>query len=240
MDAAIRHVAVVVPARNEETTIGSALDAIDRAREVLDGITSSCVVVLDDCTDATASVIEARRPRHRSPFEPIVLGTAMRCAGAARAVGFDVALRSSAAPPAHTWLASTDADTVVPRDWLLAQLLLAGSGVDAVAGIVELGDDADEHLHRGFRSRYRIGVDGTHRHVHGANMGMRGDTYLATNGWRALRTGEDHDLWARLGEVGRCVSSTAVVVHTSARLDGRAPAGFAADLRAIVSTETVA
>lgn len=234
----IRHVAVVVPARNEESAIGLALDAIDRARAMLTGISTSCVVVLDDCTDSTASAISSRAfgPDRR----PDVVEVAVRCAGAARAVGFDVALSSSGWTPQEMWLASTDADTIVPPNWLSAQLQLVASGADAVAGIVELGDDADERLRDGFRTRYRVDADGTHRHVHGANLGMRGDAYLAAGGWSALHTGEDHDLWKRLGASAACISSTAVVVRTSARLAGRAPAGFAADLRAICSTETVA
>ena len=39
--------------------------------------------------------------------------------------------------------------------------------------------------------------DGTHRHVHGANLGVRADLLDAVGGWRRLHTGEDHDLWQR-------------------------------------------
>jgi hypothetical protein len=71
-------------------------------------------------------------------------------------------------------------------------------------------------------------------------MGMRASSYLASGGWSMIETGEDHDLWHRLGRIGRCISSTAVSVRTSARLAGRAPSGFAADLRSIAETEVVA
>ena len=86
-----------------------------------------------------------------------------------------------------------------------------------------------------FAASYDLPSDGTHRHVHGANMGTRGDVYLLAGGWRRLHTGEDHDLWARLGQVTKCVSSTAITVRTSARLVGRAPAGFARDIARMVA-----
>lgn len=71
-------------------------------------------------------------------------------------------------------------------------------------------------------------------------MAMRADAYLAAGGWQPLACGEDHDLWARLSQIGNCVSSTAISVRTSARLEGRAPDGFAADLAALHQAETVA
>ena len=41
--------------------------------------------------------------------------------------------------------------------------------------------------------------NGTHGHVHGANMGFRGDAYLAAGGWYPLASGEDHDLTLERG-----------------------------------------
>jgi SAM-dependent methyltransferase len=47
--------------------------------------------------------------------------------------------------PAAIWLATTDADTVVPPGWLRRQLSYAGRGWDVVLGTVEVADWA-EHL----------------------------------------------------------------------------------------------
>ncbi len=239
----IGHVAVVVPARNEAGTIIRTVAAVEDARrQLLHNVTSSFVVVLDDCTDDTESLIRQarRRGRHSSL---IVVGCSARNAGAARAVGAAAALedaRQRGALMSATWLASTDADTTVPAHWLRSQLLLADQGIDAVAGTVELERNEDPHLRHRFDEVYRFGHDGSHTHVHGANMAMRADVYLAAGGWRPLACGEDHDLWGRLREVGNCVSSTAIAVSTSARLEGRAPGGFAADLAALRQSETVA
>lgn len=229
----IRHVAVVIPARDEADTIEATIDSIESARRQLPaGVSSTCVVVVDSSSDATSAIIGRRAhpsARGRST-SPIVVKTAHGCVGAARSVGCRVALAGSLHRPRHVWLANTDADTIVPEHWLAAQLELAERRVTAVAGTVELGTDVDDSLRAQFAAEYETSADGTHRHVHGANMGTRGDVYLLAGGWNRLHTGEDHDLWARLGRVTTCVSSTAITVRTSARLVGRAPAGFARDI----------
>ena len=228
----IQHVTVVIPARDEAANLWRTLRSIDDALSSLPrGVTGECVVVLDSCRDDSARV--AATTLARSRWGSLVVETDVACAGAARELGARAALGRIAHEPRHVWLANTDADTVVPSDWLRVQLALADRGADAVAGIVELDVDADERLRRAFGASYTLGRDGTHRHVHGANLGVRANVYGAVGGWRHLHTGEDHDLWRRLQTAGTCVSATASVVRTSGRLAGRAPLGFADDLAAI-------
>jgi len=239
----IDHVAIVVPARNEAATILRTLDAIDAARQRLPAtVTSSRLIVLDDCTDETEHVLRQRLRRETGNSLRIVRCDA-RNVGAARALGTGAALddaRHRGAQLSTTWLATTDADTFVPPHWLHEQLRLANRGVDAVAGTVSLANNVDSRLRKRFEETYRLGHDGTHGHVHGANMSMRATTYLEAGGWHPLVCGEDHDLWGRLGQVGNCVSSTAIAVTTSDRLRGRAPEGFAADLAELQRAEPVA
>jgi len=166
-----------------------------------------------------------------------------RSVGAARSLGTALVVTDAARrgiTPDRLWLAHTDGDTSVTPDWLTQQLDIAVQGVDAVAGIVQLDESAPTSLVRRFRSHYSVDSDGTHTHVHGANIAMRASTYLDAGGWDTRRTGEDHDLWRRLRIVGHCVSSTAIVVRTSPRTLGRAPNGFAADLRALGGSGVVA
>jgi cellulose synthase/poly-beta-1,6-N-acetylglucosamine synthase-like glycosyltransferase len=86
-----------------------------------------------------------------------------------------------------------------------------------------------------YRRTYLTGVDGSHSHVHGANLSMRADAYLDAGGWSKLPLAEDHCLWQRLKRRGWRVASTAKsVVVTSARLEGRASGGFADTLRAMI------
>ena len=230
----IRHVAVVIPARNEAEAIGPTLDAVARAQALLT-VSSSCVVVIDGCVDATGSVVERRAAGRRPDTSLLVVHTTQHCVGAARLLGSRLALAGALHRPRNVWLANTDADTIVPEEWLRAQLELADQGASAIAGAVELGPDADVSLRDQFDRSYRVESDGTHRHVHGANLGVRGDVYLAAGGWSRLSTGEDHDLWERLGRRSEhTLSSTAITVRTSARTIGRAPSGFAADLARLI------
>lgn len=232
----IRHVAVVVPACDESATIGGTLHSISAAfRRLPSRVSGSCVVVLDNCTDDTAQVVAAGVGRRRTPA-PVVVSSRYACAGAARGLGARTALRGLDLPLRSIWLANTDADTSVPRDWLVDQVALAERGVDGVAGIVELDARVDERLRRAFDRTYVLGRDGTHHHVHGANLGVRANRYMAVGGFRPLRTAEDHDLWNRIRAVGNCVSTTSVVVRTSGRLVGRAPSGFAGDLAHLAAT----
>ncbi|HEY3839084.1 MAG TPA: hypothetical protein VGL72_21065, partial [Bryobacteraceae bacterium] len=109
------------------------------------------------------------------------------------------------------------------------------SGIEAVAGVVDV-DDFEEHgpeVPARFRATYSIPGDGTHPHIHGANLGVRADRYVEVGGWADLMTAEDHDLWGRLRRTGvRLLSSARLQVVTSGRRVGRAPNGFADALAA--------
>jgi hypothetical protein len=164
-----------------------------------------------------------------------VLHTRAGTVGTARALAASYAIEHTTAPLSTVWLANTDADCVVPRTWLSDQIEFAASGIEAVAGIVEV-DSFEEHgpeVSERFRTSYSIYADGTHPHIHGANLGVRADRYVCVGGWADLKTAEDHDLWGRLRRTGaRLLSSAHLQVVTSGRRIGRAPSGFAGALAA--------
>ena len=112
-----------------------------------------------------------------------------------------------------------------------------------MAGIVSV-DSFEGHgpeVPKRFQNSYSILADGTHPHIHGANLGVRADRYVRAGGWANLKTGEDHDLWGRLQRTGaRLLSSARLQVVTSGRRVGRAPNGFADALAAHNQTEAVA
>jgi hypothetical protein len=110
-----------------------------------------------------------------------------RAVGLARAVAARVMLERYSGSLNHCWIANTDADCEVPRDWLTRQLAIARQGIDAVAGIVDVDSflEHDSGVPERFRRSYQIYEDGTHPHVHGANMGIRADAYLRAGGWLA-------------------------------------------------------
>jgi glycosyltransferase involved in cell wall biosynthesis len=185
------------------------------------------LVVADACTDATAAVAAAAGAE--------VIRIRARNVGAARAAGMARLLATTGL--AETWLATTDADTVVPPDWLRRQLRYAGQGWDVVLGTVTVTDWAGHppHTPAVFEARYAFGA-GPHPHVHGANLGIRASAYLAAGGFRPLRTAEDHALRAAATETGCQVLQAAdITVETSARRQARAPRGFSYALRALAA-----
>lgn len=223
------HVAVLIPARNEEALLPRCLQSVLLSARLLPpGVTTDIIVAADCCNDATER-IASQLLRGNGIVLPVAAGNV----GAARAEAARAALKRSGVPAAQCWLANTDADCEVPETWLLRQLGLAQQGCAAVAGIVDV-DCFTEHLaivEDRFRSSYLTYEDGTHPHVHGANLGVRVDVYLQAGGWAALETAEDHDLWGRLRAVSPlCLSDTGLQVVTSGRRVGRAPLGFAGAL----------
>jgi glycosyltransferase involved in cell wall biosynthesis len=212
---------VVVPAHNEEALLPGCLAALRAAVLAVAPMPVRICVVADACFDRTAEI--ARE------FGAHVVSVAERNVGAARAAGMSAILSQLAGnPPDRVWLASTDADTRVPPSWLARQLAYAAAGWDVVLGTVSV-TDWNEHpaqLSAAFAARYAFG-DGSHPHVHGANLGCRASAYLKAGGFRPLRTAEDHDLLRALSESGCAIArSSDIPVTTSSRRSGRAPAGF--------------
>ena len=211
---------VVVPAHDEEDLLPACLAGLrEAARSVR--IPVHLMVVADACTDETAAVAAARGAQ--------VIRIRARNVGAARAAGMAVLLRRTAhTDPAAVWLATTDADTVVPPGWLRRQLSYARQGWDMVLGTVTVTDWTGHPAHTPavFAAMYESGP-GPHPHVHGANLGIRASAYLAAGGFQPLRTAEDHALAATATEAGcRVLQASDIPVETSARRQARAPRGF--------------
>jgi glycosyltransferase involved in cell wall biosynthesis len=228
------HFSVLIPARDEEELLPRCLRSVFIAREALlqtnSLVTCDIVVAVDRSVDRTLSI--AQRMLRGSGR---VIRSRAGVVGLARAAAARMALEHAPQAAACTWLANTDADCVVPENWLLAQLALARTGIEAVAGVVDV-DSFAEHdplVAQRFRTTYLLHADGTHPHVHGANLGVRADAYLRAGGWADLATAEDHDLWHRLALAGAQLRScSGLRVLTSGRRMGRAPLGFAAALAA--------
>lgn len=227
----IRRLAVIIPAADEEQRIGRCLAAVAAARRHLHrsspAIAIRTIVVLDGCQDRTAMIAAASR-------DVQTVAVTARSAGAARRAGASAAL-AGAGPPGDVWLASTDADSQVPVTWLTEMVAQAGRGVDLVLGTVLPGRDLGPAARAEWLRRHQL-RDG-HPHVHGANLGIRGDAYLSLGGWPPLVTGEDTELARRAAARHLRISRTAAIpVVTSVRQDGRAPRGFASYLRRIGTT----
>jgi glycosyltransferase involved in cell wall biosynthesis len=225
---------VIVPANNEEHLVGSTLSSIAAAltQAHLRLARSTTVVVADRCTDHT--IRYARRVR--VPGKMFVVPAIAGNVGTARMLGVQVA-QSVARPlhPSRTWIASTDADTLVPVDWITQQLDAADQGVMGIAGVVDIDkfEDSSPCAHQYFDESYtrKLPRTGDHPHVHAANMGFRLDAYRSAGGWAPLARSEDRDLWERLRRTGATLHApTHLRVTTSGRSTGRVVGGFADSL----------
>jgi hypothetical protein len=223
----IRSVAVTVPAADEEDEIAECLAAVQAAINRLHAetdVAGHVVVALDDCRDRTPQLVA------QFPHVLTVAATARRV-GTARRLAAAAAL-ARFGPPEHVWLASTDADSRVPVDWLTSMVAEAHRGVELVLGTIRPGAGLPAVTEQAWRAAHHL-ADG-HPHVHGANLGISGAAYVRIGGWRDLVAHEDVDLVQRAVAAGVPVArSDGAPVVTSTRLDGRAPDGFAAYVRAL-------
>ena len=225
------HIAVLIPARDEEQLLPRCLRSVQKARRLLPaGVTSDLVVAIDRSVDSSFALATDLVSMHG-----VVVETNAGCVGTARALAAQIALSRYSGSPQRCWFANTDADCEVPETWLMDQLSLAREGYSGVAGIIDVDsfEDHDSSVPDRFRLTYLIHADGSHPHVHGANLGIRADAYLNAGGWGELRSAEDHDLWRRLDDPAhRRLSDARLKVLTSGRRLGRAPHGFAEALAA--------
>jgi glycosyltransferase involved in cell wall biosynthesis len=229
----IKAMAIAVPAHNEQTLLPACLRALRRAASLV-SVPVHLLVVADACTDQTAVVARTGGA--------LVTRVQVRNVGAARAAGMAALIqRTSAVRPESVWLATTDADTVVPPRWLRRQLSYASQGWDVVLGTVSVADwdGYPPHVPAAFAARYRSGSE-PHPHVHGANLGIRASAYLKAGGFRPLRTAEDHALLDAVSRAGCPVRRARdIAVQTSARRQARAPEGFSRLLRTLEEQQAV-
>lgn len=227
---------VAVPARNEEVRLPACVASLRAAADRLpEGIEVAIEVAADSCTDAT--VMAAIVASEGDPRVQVVIGRWGRAGAARRAATEQGVARLANRDTATTWIANTDADSIVPPGWLTDQLAFATAGWEAVAGIVGIPDD-NRRLHARFHASYPVlRSDGAHLHVHGANLGVRADAYTAVAGWPVTTpVGEDQLLWDALCAGGhRVLATTDLRVTTSNRLRARAPDGFASRLRELIA-----
>ena len=233
----IDRVHVVVPARNEEQLLPRCLDSIAVAVSLLRDrqpqIAVSVCVVLDGCTDRSEALVR-RRPAVRA------LTIDSRSAGAARRHGLDDVARRTPRRSRHTtWVANTDADTVVPPHWLAGQVALAETGIQLVVGtVVPNAADLDGSVFAEWWARHDLGE--AHPYVHGANLGFTLGAYLSVGGYLALPEHEDVTLVRALRDAGvRWCATDTTRVLTSGRQIGRTPGGFGRYLHHLTLPATV-
>ena len=239
-------VGIVVPAKDEQMLLPGCLDGLARAAERCP-LPVDITIVLDSCVDDSQRIAHRfARDIARSNATGIDVHTVItdrHCVGAARRLGIESCL--SRAGEQKMWLATTDADSVVPSDWINAQLAHSDAGATVVLGTVVVGDWDDRPIDvRSLAQReYAIGESTTrgHRHIHGANLSFSAAAYLGVGGFGALDRDEDVALVnAFTAADENIVWATDLPVVTSGRRIARAPSGFAGYLNALSPPELAA
>lgn len=219
-------IAIVIPAHNEAMVISDCLASIKTAIAQLPAsITAHPLVMLDSCTDDTASIVKSAGVEY--------LCCEYRCVGQARDLGIRHAITMGA-----SWIACTDADSVVTPDWLVQQVAhTAHQPTDMICGVVSV--DSWAHLTAQTREDYITHYQDKmgHRHVHGANLSFSAEAYVNVGGFGPLTCHEDVDLVKKFESYGYAITwSNRVRVVTSSRLQARASEGFAAFLTKLESS----
>ena len=129
---------VVVPARDEAPHIATCLQALS-AQLGMAVNSYEVILILDGCRDDTFQVVqETTGHLHQLAFHIVTL-LRPQGVGRARRLGMDIACRRlMQIGRGEGLIVSTDADTAVAPDWLLAQLTLAKAGAEAIGGLIEL------------------------------------------------------------------------------------------------------
>ena len=198
-------VSVVIPAYNEEVLVGACIDSL-RAQD-FDGELE--IILVDNAsTDATAAIGRAHGAT--------VISEPERGYSRALARGFRAATGEV--------IASTDADTVVPVDWVsrLAREYETHPDVVAVGGEIVFCQPNGrakvftEWLLPILNRLDRKNPEGPH--LWGANFSVRRATFLEAGGWNVdVNLQTDTELSERLRRFGRVVLLEDLPVYTSSR-----------------------
>ena len=247
---------IAIPVRNEAERIARCLRAIDAQADLAPG-RLGLVLFLNNCTDDTAGIVARLVPGMSIPVRVIEQTFAGAHAGWARrrameAAGMWLDEAAAVASSAAGTLLTTDADSLVPPDWVAANLAALEAGADAVAGRVELIPEEAALLPPSLPARGRLEdsydalitemearIDPDphdpwpcHRTTIGASLAVRRDAYRQVGGMPEIPLGEDGAFVGALLQQGfRVRHDRAVLVLISARLTGRAAGGVADTIR---------
>lgn len=249
---------VVVPARNEEGALRKTLERLCGQLRLdgsaLDWDEYEVLLLLNNCTDGSAEVaraVQAEWPGFALHVEDCSLPGELAHVGTARRLLMDAACARMESVGGQAVL-STDADTLVARDWVAANLRELELGAEVVGGAIALFAEDYEALEPGVRAAYErdrryqelvaelesrldpVECDPWPRHLQhfGASLGCTCAVYRRAGGLPAVKPLEDVAFVHALRGVGaRIRHAPGVRIETSARMEGRAEVGLSGQLR---------
>jgi hypothetical protein len=241
---------VIVPVRNEERRLHSALTALYYQRFARQRY--EVIVLLNNCRDGSVSVAKNFQSAHPTFALHLVereLPPAYANVGTARRLLMDEAARRL---PNHGVILSTDGDSQVAVDWVSNNLEAIRAGADAVGGAIAFSRPeydhlpasarhlmaADAHYHR-LATLLESQVDPDphdpwprhHQHF-GASLACRASVYRRVGGLPHVDCLEDVAFIESLARLdARVRHSPDVRVSTAPRLHGRVRVGLSSQLR---------
>jgi len=249
---------VVIPARDEECGVTRALDALahscDHLGRRLDPRTWEVLLLCNNCRDDTARVARkwsARRPDVALHVVEAWFDKGEANIGTVRRALMDAAcarLESLPTSPIPRFIASTDADTRVARDWLWENARAIEAGAEAVGGRIFVEPDGNAQTRRAYLldTAYRLQAarlesaldpnqcDPWPRHFQffGASLSLTPRAYRKVGGVPPVPCLEDMALERELVRADVSIRhSPRVRAVTSARHDGRVARGLSSQLR---------
>jgi hypothetical protein len=178
---------------------------------------------LDRRKDNSAAIIDAAVFPHVRSNALVV--------GAARAARVTGALDQVCSRADHTtWLANTDADSVVPSDWLIRQIYLANHGADVIVGGVHPNEaELDEEPRHACQLTH---LDGQAQgHAYFANLRIHAKVYHPRKVSHRSWSMRSRSRTRTAASTSQARSAADIDVSTSGRLGGRTHGGYARHLR---------
>jgi len=235
-----KRVVVAIPVRNEAERIATCLAALARQCSPPDDI----LLLLNNCTDDTLPICQAAQKTLPSIriIERTLTG-ALSSAGEARRLALEFAVSMSG----DGVILTTDADAVVPDNWVTENLRAIMHGAEAVCGkaIIDPQDEATlpPHLHADhMREELCItaldALDNAlnpdpqdpwprHQQRSGASIAVTAQALRRAGGPPHVAQGEDRALIEKLRYCDAAVRHADITVTVSGRLLGRATGGMA-------------
>ena len=243
--------AIVIPTRNEAARIAACLEHC-RLSIQASGARVRLVVLVNNSSDESVAMAMAWAARQSVALDlvEVELAQSQAHAGGARRLAFDIGRQCVGA---RGVLMTTDADSRPAQNWVRANLEAVADGAALVCGRIALDVEEAAALPAGFLEAWAIEETYAraalelatlldpdphnpwphHGQISGASLAVTAAAYDAVGGAPVVPFGEDRALAARIRAFDLPIRfCDEACVDTSCRLDGRAPGGMAATIRA--------